>query len=327
MQQHGAAGRDQYNIAGNFYAQASKAPTGGGGEPGDPGVSGRHSGGSGPGGARWTIGSVTAFLIFLYFLSTSTTPAADSTTAQFPSGSAAWPAQATDQLALAPVTTWLASCTDQVVLSPLHCPQAVSPGGDQVSEVRWTLHGNPGDGAVIRYSQGKFWVLGHTVMTVTYNDSGMQWQMDVFGYEATVSWNNGHPALASLPQAMSLDSGPQVVKHNPHIPLAEASALVMTAFKRCAALTVTPLPAQCMGLGSDGDHARWTLTGNPVLNAAESFDPATGLVHVTGSYAMTDSYQIPFFGTHETDYPSGSYNAVLSVDGTHATLLQIALDQ
>ena len=81
-----------------------------------------------------------------------------------------------------------------------------------------------------------------------------------------------------------------------------------------------------MGIGQDGDHATWKLRGDPLLNATESFDPATGLVHMTGSFAMTDSYQIPFWGIHESDYPSGNYDAILSLDGAKLTLLQIAKD-
>jgi hypothetical protein len=46
------------------------------------------------------------------------------------------------------------------------------------------------------------------------------------------------------------------------------------------------------------------------------FSYSTGLVHVTGSFAMTDSYQLSILGTHETDYLSGTYDAVLSMDGT-----------
>jgi hypothetical protein len=63
---------------------------------------------------------------------------------------------------------------------------------------------------------------------------------------------------------------------------------------------------------------------NPLLNARQFFDPATGLVHVTGSYAMTDSYQWPLFGKHETDALNGNYDAILSLDGTKMSLLQIA---
>lgn len=55
-------------------------------------------------------------------------------------------------------------------------------------------------------------------MTVAYNDSDSQRQLDTFGYEATVTCNNGHPALASPPQAVSLTAGPPVAKHDPDLP-------------------------------------------------------------------------------------------------------------
>jgi len=86
-------------------------------------------------------------------------------------------------------------------------------------------------------------------MTVTYNDPGSQWQLDTFGYEATVTWNNGHPALALPPQAVSLTAGPPVAKHDPGLPWGQVSAAVMAGFRQCAVVMVTPLPAQCMSIG------------------------------------------------------------------------------
>jgi hypothetical protein len=328
-QQYSAAGRDGYTAGRDIYINhPTPTPDGSAYEtesPDDSGVPSVSTGSGGLGGAGWIIAAVALLCFLGWVFSGSSSPAAGNAETSFPSKSAAWPAQATSAAVLAPVTAWLAACAREVVLSPVHCPQAASAGTDQVSAVRWSLHGNAGDGAVIRYSQGKFWVLGHAVITVTYSDSGPQWQVDTFGYEATVSWDNGHPAVASPPQAVSLDSGPSVVKHDPHVPMAEASALVMAGFKRCAALTVTPLPAQCMQIGEGGDQARWTLTGDPLLNATETFDPSTGLVHVTGNYAMTDSYHY-LFG-HQTGYLSGTYDAALSVDGAHATLLDISQGQ
>lgn len=111
--------------------------------------------------------------------------------------------------------------------------------------------------------QGKFWVLGNAVTIVTYDDSGEQRQMDSFNYLATVSWNNRRPRMAALPQRVSVDDGPHVVKHDPDIPLTGASALVLAGFNPCSALRVGPLPAQCMGIGNEGDHPKWTLDGNP----------------------------------------------------------------
>jgi hypothetical protein len=77
-----------------------------------------------------------------------------------------------------------------------------------------------------------------------------------------------------------------------------------------------------MSLGQSGDNATWTLVGNPVLNATESFDPSTGLVHVKGNFVLTDSYHVFLLG-HQTDNLSGTYDAALSMDGTRATLVGI----
>jgi hypothetical protein len=100
-------------------------------------------------------------------------------------------------------------------------------------------------------------------MTVTYDDSGSQWQLDTFGYEATVAWDNGHPALKSPPQAVSLTAGPSVAKHEPDLPWAQVSAAVMAGFRQCDAVTVTPLPAQCMSIGPEGNHAAWNSPATP----------------------------------------------------------------
>lgn len=324
-QQFGASGRDLFNVARDVifnFRQPADTPQAGSDTTAEDScvpVGDEDRNGSGP--AGWLIAGVVCVFAVVLFHSL---PSVGSGTVQFPVKSDPWPARASAPLVLAPVTGWLASCADQVVLSPLHCPQSASAGGDEVSDVRWTLHGNPGDGAVIRYSDGTFSVMGHAVMTVTYNDSGAQWQLAKFGYETTVSWNNGHPALASPLLAVSLTTGPPVVKHNPGLPWTEVSASVLAGFRRCAAETVTPLPVQCMGTGPDGSHAAWKLAGNPLLDVAESFDPATGLVHVTGSYAMSVSYQEYFWGTPATSHPSGNYDAILSLDGKKITLLEIA---
>jgi len=303
------------------------APLGSTDETGTAGDSGLHStaGTSDSGGVGCIFAVIAVVIGLIWWVSSgSSAPAASSAAPSFPAKSDPWPAGATTAGILAPVTSWLANCAEEVRLSPVNCPQTASASTDQVSGVRWTLHGNAGDGAVISYKQGKFWVFGHAVMTVTYN-SGTQWDLDAFGYLATVSWNDGHPSVESPPQAISTDSGPRVVKHDPRISMAEASALVTVGFKQCAALKATPLPEQCMGLGQSGDNATWTLVGNPVLNATESFDPSTGLVHVKGNFVLTDSYHVFLLG-HQTDNLPGTYDAALSMDGTRATLVGITQD-
>jgi len=315
MHQFGSAGRDQYNVAGDVhitntgrrpYAQSAEAEE-------TSGTEGGSSHGSG-----WIV--VLIVLALLIYGASASNEAV-----QFPAKTAPWPEHSTAQLVETPVVNWLASCANEMVLSPINCPQSASSNGNAVSNVHWTLHGNPSDGAQIRYLNGKFWVLGHAVMTVTYTDSaeGDQRQMDIFGYEATIAWNNNHPTLASL-KSVGLNAGPSVIEHDPHLPWSLVSATVLTGFEQCAANKITPMPEQCMGIGSYGDHAAWRLIGNPLLNARQSFDPATGLVHVTGSYAMTDAYQLPFFGNRENDSLSGNYDAILSLDGTRISLLQIA---
>lgn len=162
-------------------------------------------------------------------------------------------------------------------------------------------------------------------MTVTYEDPsvGALWQIDIFGYEASVAWNNGHAILPSGIQSVSLDAGPRVAKHDPHPSWSAVSTAVLAGFRACAASTSTPLPTPCTGIGDQGYDAKWTLDSNPLANALENFDPSTGIVHVTGSYAMSESYKLDIWNTRETDSFPGNYNAFLILDGTRVTLLQI----
>lgn len=250
----------------------------------------------------------------------------------FPANNSPWPAGATHQQILALATTWLTNCAKQNDNpAPEGCPESVSDADDgiQVSNVRWQIHGDPGDGAQIRYSGGKFWILGHALMTVTYDESGQQYRdVDVFGYQTTASWNNGRPAIASPMLNVGLDHGPPVQKQNPGIPSglppsADASALVLKQFKACAALHETPLPDTCMGIGDEGDHARWALNSDPTLNATEFFDRSTGLIHVKGSYSMTNIYQTAILGSHHSIPKPGKYDAIMSVDHGHLTPLGI----
>lgn len=319
MHQFGSAGRDQYNVAGDIHiTNTASRPDAQSAEVEE--TAGTESGSSSGGG--WI--ALIVLIILVYGGYHFTTSSSDNAV-QFPAKTAPWPEHSTAQLVETPVVNWLASCANEMVLSPVNCPQSAPSSGNAVSNVHWALHGNPSDGAQIRYLNGKFWVLGHAVMTVTYTDSaeGNQWHMDIFGYEAAITWNDNHPTLTSL-KPVSLNTGPLILKHDPHLSLAPVSATVLTGFEQCAALKTTPLPEQCMGIRSYGDHAAWRLIGNPLLNARQSFDPATGLVHVTGSYAMTDSYKLPFFGNPENESLSGNYDAVLSLDGTKTSLLQIA---
>lgn len=324
MEQSGSAGRDAYIAGGDIhnYFQSGHPPSTTSNEVVHAAeTTSEPSEGSGRGGLGWVVLCLIAVIVFAGHSALSSDSA---NSAQFPSKTSPWPAHSTARLVLSLVTTRLASCAEEPVLSPVNCPQSASSGGDQVTGVHWAIHGNPSDGAQIRYSDGKFWVLGHAVMTVTYEDSmtGDRWQMNIIGFEATVAWDSGHPTLASL-QAANPDTGPRIIKNDPDLPWAKVTAAVIAGFRHCANEDVTPLPAQCMGIGAYGNRPVWKLEVNPILNAAETFDPATGLVHVDGSYAMTESYRLPFWNSHETTSLSGNYDAVLSLDGTKVTLLQI----
>jgi hypothetical protein len=337
MYQSSAAGRDAYSAARDMFTTILHLPA----TWADSGTENRNANETGQPGddtadtgirerirkAAWPSALVIVAILIALLISAASSNGAG----QFPDKSDhGWPPGVTRSAILAPAITWLAAaCADVKVLSPVNCPQSVSPEDDSVSSVQWVLHGDPGDAARVVYWDGEFQVLGHAVMTVTYKtQDGDFWQMDTFGYQATVTWADGHAALASSGlQRASLDFGPAISKHDPRLPWGEVSSAVMAVFRQCAASTDTPLPVPCMNIGVGPESAKkatWELDGSPVVNAREFFDPVTGLLHVTGSYAMRESYVDSYWHTPGSLPFTDNYNATLSFDGARLTVLQIS---
>lgn len=315
MEQYGFAGRDQLNVARDYINIQAR-----GSSEFDEGIEavGTSSGAT-------FLYSVVIFVVVgaLLMFATHSGIFAASTSINFPKTSSPWPAHSNGYLVFAPVGNWLKSCADEPLLAPEYCPQSAVSSAGNVSNVHWVIHGNPSDGTLIAYDDGKFSILGHAVMTVTYDsDAGSQWQLQIVGYQATVTWNHGHPTLISSGPASLTNGGPGVMKHDPNLPWSEVSTVVEAGFRHCAAYEVAPLPPQCPDIGNGGSSVRWRLLNDPLVVARESFDTSTGLVHVTGSFVLQESYSELFFG-HQTYTWSGDYNASISLDGTTVTLLQI----
>ena len=313
MEQQGFADRDQYNFGGNYI---NVSGIGSLQSEGDDGIDSKPPG-------RAIYGFFTVAVVFtMNFFGIHSKIFSTSAPVSFPNTNGPWPTHSNSNLVMIPVENWLASCVDEPLLSPEYCPQLLSPSADDVSDVHWVIHGNPSYGARISYYNGHFYVLGHAVMTVTYNSSdGTQQQMEIVGYEATVAWKGRHATLASM-KAVSPKGGPAVSKHNPNLSWPQISNAVEVAFRQCAAYDVAPMPTQCPDIGNDGSSVRWRLMNNPLMNARESFDPSTGLVLVTGSFVRSESYSEMFFG-HQAYTWYGYYNASLSLDGTTIVVLQI----
>jgi hypothetical protein len=217
------------------------------------------------------------------------------------------------------------SCVQEVVLRPATCPQRAKDSPDQATAVRWTLHGDLRDGAQWRYVQdsGTFVVVGSAPMSVSYvvgNEHRFELQNVV--YLAEVKHTVRGFVTASINRyAKSLHK--PILKTNPNIPIEAARSLVRTAFEACARGKHSPMAPTCPvpSRSIQWDKAKWTLHGDPTANSVITFDSHTGLVHMLGSYSMTVNLVGRFSDQRQQN---GNYDAILSLDGGQARVIQIA---
>jgi hypothetical protein len=320
--QRGSAGRDQYNIGGDYKKYTFKV------RPEDlrSALKGDQEGGSDTG-RRNTAGGIGFFILFIIIALIANSCHSSSPPAQaaFPTHSDPWPRGATTSSVLAPVLAKLQSCAQAPVLAPVNCPQAEPDPYLNASDIHWTLHGDAASGARIVYRKKAFDIAGSAVMTVTYSDtSGPHLRIEIVHYRASEHWQNDQPALSGI-RGVSDSTSPLIKKRKPDIAWNSVQEAVRSAFNQCAATRSMPLPPECPSdpnLAFSISNARWHLTSNPLLNAHGSYDPATGLIHVTGSYAMKVSYDELILGEQHGS-EAGNYNAVVSVDGPRISVLAI----
>jgi hypothetical protein len=334
-QKYQHAGRDQY-IAGvqnfnNFSSESSGADRSGNGSDAPGGAEGNGEGTPGGGGTRsggWGgAGIIIAIVVIalLYGISQGSSQASQATVA-FPAKSNPWPAGVSANAVMQPVVNRLEACAQAPVLAPVNCPQSQASSGADVTDVQWGLHGDAGNGAKIVFWKDRFYVGGNAVMAVAFSDDGNpQLAVQVVHYRAQVTWQNGTATLTSI-EGVSSASGPVITKSQPSVPWNSVQKAVLSAFEECASATSAPLPPQCPTEQSISDDssssARWDLTANPLPNSQESFDSSSGLIHVTGSFALSVTYHEFLIG-EQHDLDAGNYNAVVSIDGTKIVVLQI----
>ena len=219
----------------------------------------------------------------------------------------------------------LSICAQEPTASPANCPQPVADNYSSVTDVRWSLHGDPADGARIVYLDHQFQVAGRAVMTVAYTDyQGSEFSLQLVNYRAWVEWNNGNPSLTGITSFNSGDP-PTIVKQKPLASWSSVASAVLNAFHRCTTYRTAPLPPQCPNDPSapiDGSNATWQLDNDPLGNAGGCFDPSTGLIHVTGTFYMSVSYSEVLFGTQHADL-QGNYRASVAIDDGKPVVLQI----
>lgn len=245
----------------------------------------------------------------------------------FPTKSDAWPAGATRAAVLTAVNQAWTACAQAVVLNPVNCPQdANDPYMNQVSKVRWTLHGDVTDGARITYQSepGRFDVLGTAVLSASYRGMyGTGFAANQLYYRAQLSWAKDHVVLATLASYhKAVDKA--IVKQDPQVPWELIAPMLGDAFHRCLSRQTLPMGADCPGDSAAGvtDHVTWTGEGDPLANAKTSFDPVYGVTHVVGSFAATARYSVPLFGPTTTPL-SGTYDVTIVVDGSKPVVVGI----
>lgn len=243
----------------------------------------------------------------------------------FPKKSQIWPSGANQAAIMAPIITQLQSCAKEVVLAPANCPQSTSDTDSGATNVRWSLYGSSDAGARIVYHDGRFDVIGHTVMTVAYQSSygGPAFSVQLVQYRASVTWHHSTASLVNL-QPSSIKPKPAISVVNPNIPWSQLRSAVSMTFQICIRHG-SPMPPYCPVTDStSATDAKWALSGDPLLNARATYDPSWGLIHVIGSYAAVLHYQ-DVFGP-ETEPHSGTYDAILAVDNNGIHTLQIQND-
>lgn len=273
-----------------------------------------------------TIGVLFGIVVVVVILAYSCSSGSTNTSSTFPQHGGAWPKGATGSIIIAPVIQRLNVCAKETTASPANCPQSLSDSYSEVTNVRWSLHGDPADGARIVYLDHQFQVAGNVTMTVDYSDyNGSEFSLQLVNYRAWVDWNNGSPSLNGI---TNFNSGvpPTIVKHKPSVSWSSVTSAVLNAFHQCATYRTAPLPQQCPTDPNSsiygGSNAKWQLDNDPLGNAGGCFDPSSGLIRVTGSFFMSVSYSETLLGTQHGDL-QGNYKAFVAIDSGKPTVLQI----
>lgn len=241
----------------------------------------------------------------------------------FPTKSQSYPPGATKGTVIKQAVQALQRCAQAVVLQPANCPQEVTDSVYEPTNVHWQLYGDPGDGAYVSYSKGRFDVLGTAIMMATYvSYQRPAIDLQIVRFWAQVSWSNGKAEFSRIEPYVG-NSRLGVRKSNPHLPNSAALAAVAQSFRSCIAGGQEPMAPACpQGDGSPIGRVTWVLNGDPIINTRQSFDAATGLIHVNGSYSATA--EASYFGIRSTQTQSGNYDAILVMDGGKPVVLRIS---
>lgn len=299
-QQHGNIGRDNYQIqAGGLVVI-------------NPGDEPPESSEPPPNPMPWLAGMLVAVAVGLLILGAVFSSDGRSEES-FPKRSDHWPAGSTNSAVLAPVLAKLNSCAREKVPKPETCPQQVSDAASE--QVTWALDGDPADGARVTYHDGRFDVVGHAVMTVSYDSYiGQKFSVHRVAYRAKVTWNSGHPVLEGPLNSTNVKpNAPPVAKKANGQTWSQVQRSLQRAFEICVESREAPMPLYCprdSQTDMPADRARWHLDSDPLLDTRSTFDASWGLIHVIGNYAVTVHTEGWW---PRTERGGGTYDAVLAV--------------
>jgi hypothetical protein len=240
-----------------------------------------------------------------------------------------------DAALLSAVDSQLRQCAKAAVLEPIHCPQDydLSPGSAEA--VRWSLYGQPTDGATVEWDglDKVFDVYGTAVMTVHYvTGDDQELEIVPFGYHFMLEWTDNKPSIKSVAGTggdLNLSTVRRKVddKPRPTLPEAEFRDAVRRAFEWCASSTVASPPPECPARHfaydvEDQRDFRWSLPADPLLNSAVGFDDEFGLVKISGDYVLRVDYTDQSDDREHVEY-AGRYAATLIVHDGKPTVLKI----
>jgi hypothetical protein len=232
-----------------------------------------------------------------------------------------WPSGISRGMILQPIAEKIANCSKEAVLEPRGCPQSSS--ASEASEVHWTVHGDPVDGAEIKFDGRSFSVYGVAVMTVRYRRSSADfYKLHITPYRASVFQDSGRLGVGSI--VRKGEASPNIQKRQATAKWADVKTAVRERFNQCLASKLEPMPPGCPKGAADGDTGDplRNLESDPLLNATSEFDKLTGITHIRGSYSIHIDTE-NFFGARVQVTQSGDYDAAVIISSIGIEVLDI----
>lgn len=224
--------------------------------------------------------------------------------------------------AAAAVKAGFTACAQKTELQPSSCPQS-DPSSFHTSP-QWQVIGDPTQNMSLTFDQDlKLEATGHFQMVDAYQEQGVSGtghDISASGYRAALGLSASNITVLSITtdnQVGSLERPAGATDQ-------AAEDLVSKAMTRCASLAGEK-PADCPQdlFSSFAENVHWSLNGNPLAGAGVSFDPATGIFTITGTFQMTAHYDISGYARSDaSDYDH--YSAYLLWDGQALQLVTIA---